>query len=144
MSASISTLPQVGGISIVRELAFYIYPVRFRLEQTVGNAVVDYLFNDKTKHHIQGSSGQSSSSTQLKSSDSLPRTQSQLSVATTQSATRSSRAHLADQTRAALDTSTDFDVDAEEMRRRAATNRTYMNIAFGATHFVLDYKVSWC
>lgn len=135
MSASFSTLPQVGGISIVKELAFYLHPVRFRLEQTVGTAVVDYLFNDKTKQHM-GAAGHASSTAPPRPMDSLPpsRTQSSATLATAAAASRSTLAPLNDRARA--------DVDAEEMRRRAAENRTYMNLAVGATYFVLDYKAS--
>ncbi|CAK9780721.1 unnamed protein product [Cutaneotrichosporon oleaginosum] len=164
VSASFSTLPEVGGISIIKEMAAYLHPVRFRLEQKVGVAVMDYIFNDKTKprkggsgtHHDKVKPEKTKSSEKAKQSEKpkksekgkhpapvatarrstdslpLPRNQSQMTVASAHSA--ASIVPQADITKS------DMDMDAEEMRRRASQNHTFMSIMIGSTSLVLDYK----
>ncbi|BEI90738.1 uncharacterized protein CcaverHIS019_0308080 [Cutaneotrichosporon cavernicola] len=180
MSASFSTLPQVGGISIIKELQAFLHPVRFRLEQKVGAAVIDYIFNDKTKSHMGSSGGTADKDKQpekTKQSDkgkhadkgkhdkgkhsdkakqlgpscssannvaavpnstdslTLPRNQSQMTVGSGHSVA-STCPPQGDQDRHDMD----GDVDAEEMRRRASQNRTFMNVVIGSIFIALDYK----
>ena len=171
-SAAWSILAPVGGISIVRHLALYIYPVRFRLEEKVGHQVMDYIFTDRVErrkarkeekdrekaerhHHAKNKKGEKStndlgmlaegkkSTATLKSTDGTPlrRSKSSTSVATMNTvATNGSADDVAtkgeDEKFRLVPTK-----DATEMRKRASANKTFVKIIFGATSFVLSYKV---
>ena len=44
-----SVLAPVGGITIVRNFAVYLLPLRFRLEEKVGHQVTDYIFSERVE-----------------------------------------------------------------------------------------------
>jgi len=163
-SAAWSILAPVGGISIIRHMAFYLQPVRFRLEERVGHQVMDYIFSDrverradrdKTKRQGQIKNGTASSGHQDDSqktsgaltrsgpteSSPLMRSKSQVSIATTNTANGSNNGDDDDKAQSEQKFTMVPTKDASEMRRRAKGNKTFIKIIFGATSFVLSYKV---
>lgn len=162
-SAAWSILAPVGGITMVRHTAFYLYPVRFRLEERVGHQVMDYIFSDRVERrknrermkrqgHIRDapasvaqhteSHRSNGAMTRLGTTDAVPlvRSKSQASIATVNTTNGSMNGDGNDRDRGdskfAVDTN-----DASEMRRRAKGNKTFIKILVGATSFVLSYKV---
>lgn len=141
ISAAAMTLPHVGGLRVVKEFEFYLFPVRFRLEQAVGDMFVDYLFNEKTKTRRKQNSkdkkndleAASMSTDQLASS----RDASTTALPLTKRHGPNPKVHPNENTRAL---GTVPDDDALEMQRRATTNFTFLHLTIGATSFVLDYK----
>ena len=168
-SAAWSILAPVGGIQIVRHLALYIYPVRFRLEEKVGHQVMDYIFTDRVerrkarkeekdrekadKHiHGKGKKGdkganelgllpEGKKSTTTLNSVPLSRSKSSVSISTMN--TMATSASAEDGAKKGEDEKFRLvpTKDATEMRKRASANKTFVKIIFGATSFVLSYKV---
>jgi hypothetical protein len=159
-------LAPVGGIPIIRHFAFYLHPVRFKLEEVVGHSIVDYIFNDRVKrraekkaperekngtvavHRAEASGNEHFGRYKPNSSAEMPplaRSKSATSISS--QATGASRSILSNHAQGAdaMGNADKFTMvpirDAAEMRRRANANKTFIRVIFGATSFVLSYKV---
>lgn len=159
-SACWSILAPVGGIDIVRHFAFYVHPVRFRLEEKVGHQVMDYIFSDRVERRKRKAETKnekpkavkentlgmtladgSKSTAMLRTASGLEmpqlsRSKSQLSVNSSQTGIIEEMGHKSDDKFTMVPTK-----DASEMRRRASAVKTFVGIVFGATSLVLSYKV---
>ncbi|KAK4684426.1 hypothetical protein P7C73_g5753, partial [Tremellales sp. Uapishka_1] len=168
-SACWSIHAPVGGITIIFHFAFYLHPIKFKLEEKVGHQMVRYIFNDNTKRakaesngnghghsnghgngngnghgHGQGHGHGNDSELSLPP---LHRTKSSLSIMSDKSRNGSSKllplvgedSHVHAKKLDAKFTMVPSQ-DAAEMRRRASTNKTFVTIIFGATSFVFSYK----
>lgn len=159
ISTILCLFPQVGGIGIIRQFAFYVHPTRFRLEQEVGSSLVDYVFNDKTGRRPKlNKKDTKAAHKEDKDKDkdllapagddasALSRTVSPNTLAVAAPANgrnRSATVVSAATNDSARSTPLDNvpDMDAAEMRRRANMNRTFISVLVGSTILVLDYKV---
>jgi len=160
-SAAWSIMAPVGGITMVRHTGFYLLPVRFRLEERVGDQVMDYIFSDRverranqerSKRHLkeapasisQHSDTHKSNGAIVRSgtSDSIPlmRSKSSVSIATVGTTNGSTNGDGED-SRQDPKFSMGPAKDASEMRRRAKGNKTFIRIILAATYLVLSYKV---
>lgn len=136
MSCSLAFVPSVGGIGIIKEFAFYLYPFRFKLEERVGSLAMDYLFNDRTKKHDDAKDNNHHPKKKELTAD---KNQSSHALVTTANGRHRSNTVL--ETAPPPGFSTVPDEDAAEMQRRASRNWTFGSIIVGKTFFVLDYKV---
>ena len=144
-----SVLAPVGGIPIVRNLALYLHPVRFKLEERVGHEIVDYIFNDRVKRRKQGENSVPLASRE--SSHSTESSKQLLTVSGTEMPSldriksTSSLKTLAGAPKERIIPDAKFGMvpirDAVEMRRRASANKTFIRVIFGSTSIVLSYKV---
>lgn len=141
ISATAMLLPHVGGLRVVKDFEFYLFPVRFRLEQVVGDMFVEYLFNEKTRTRRKQSSKDKKDDNEAanRSSDQLStsRNQSTTTLPLSKRHATGNKIRPNENTRAL---GTVPDEDALEMQRRATTNFTFLHLTIGATSFVLDFK----
>ncbi|KAL1408382.1 Protein SABRE [Vanrija albida] len=137
VSCSLAFVPSVGGIGIIKEFAFYLYPFRFKLEERVGSLTMDYLFNDRTKKHDDDKDHHKDAHPKKKGELAHDKKQSPNALVTANGRGRSSTIL---ENAPPPGFSTVPDDDAAEMQRRASRNWTFGSIVVGKTFFVLDYK----
>jgi hypothetical protein len=153
-SASWSMLAPVGGIAIVRHFAFYLHPVRFKLEERVGHAIVDYIFNDRVKRRKERKDVENGAATPRSEtngngmahlSTDFGRGKNPSSAEMPPLARTRSTSSVATQPGEGISNAKKFAMvpmqDAAEMRLRAKSNKTFIRVVFGCTSFVLSYKV---
>jgi hypothetical protein len=126
-------------------LAFYLHPVRFKLEERLGHEIVDYIFNRVkpwNKGEINALQRAADAGEGLKHNRPPPgrelppihRTQSTASVISVKGSGELLGKPDAKFTMVPIR-------DAAEMKRRASANRTFIRVIFGSTSIVLSYKV---
>ncbi|GAA6043699.1 hypothetical protein JCM8097_007486 [Rhodosporidiobolus ruineniae] len=160
-----NSLAPVGGISIVERFELHLHPVRLQLEHRIGKQIVDYLFSERDQKPNDREDGSSSHKppsplvppTNMQASRSvdsltLPRS-SQPSTTTlagrssgaltSSSASIRSAEHRVRKTVSAevlAPESQEEGLDADEMRRRAASYRTFIFVEITATVLCLTYR----
>ncbi|BGP51898.1 Protein SABRE [Rhodotorula kratochvilovae] len=164
-----NSLAPVGGISIVERFELHLHPVRLQLEHSVGRKILDYIFAERENKtdddddptprngasktasslNLPGSNPLASrsvdslaaprksyaSSTSLGTGSDRPLTSSSASIRSVDHRLRkavSSEMLVADVREEGL--------DADEMRRRAASNRTFIFVEVSSTLLCLTYR----
>ncbi|GAA6011720.1 hypothetical protein JCM10207_004222 [Rhodosporidiobolus poonsookiae] len=161
-----NSLPPVGGISIVESFELHLHPVRLQLEHRIGRKILDYLFSEREqKGDPSGehpptspkpsslSSPQNSQGSRSVDSLALPRdfqpSSSSLALgrSTNTLASSSASVHSADhRLRKAVSAEVlvpenrEEGLDADEMRRRASSNRTFIFVDITSTVLCLTYR----
>ena len=161
-----NALAPVGGISIVEQFELHLHPVRLQLEHRVGRQILDYVFSQRRskpadeEDESTGSdtpsakSGRHSLLSPLTPNKAANRSVESLAVNKDKTPTRSgqssSAASINGDHRLRRTTSKEIlappgveeGLDANEMRLRAALNRTFILVDFTSTVLCLTYRVS--
>ncbi|CDR46544.1 RHTO0S12e05996g1_1 [Rhodotorula toruloides] len=156
-----NTHAPVGGIAIIERFELHLHPIKLQLEHRVGRKILDYLFaerqqktgdgGDDTPSSRNGSrlSLPASNSSASRSAESLalPRPSQSSSTAnlpltSSSGSIRSveTRVRKAISTEALINEDREEGLDADEMRRRAATNRTFIFVEVSSTVLCLTYR----
>ncbi|BGP20274.1 Protein SABRE [Rhodosporidiobolus nylandii] len=165
-----NSLAPVGGISIVERFELHLHPVRLQLEHRIGRQILDYLFSerhksDENREETPEPRSAKPSSPLVKPSnppasrsvDSLvlprggPASQSQLALGRSTNTIASSGASVhsiehehrlrkAVSAEVLKPVNREEGLDADEMRRRAASNRTFIFVEISSTVLCLSYR----
>lgn len=161
-SALWNTHAPVGGIAIIERFELHLHPIKLQLEHRVGRKILDYLFAERQQKTGDGgddtpssrngsrlslpalnsSASRSAESlalprpSQSSSNANLPLTSSSASIRSVET-----RVRKAISTEALINEDREEGLDADEMRRRAATNRTFIFVEVSSTVLCLTYRV---
>ncbi|BGP27835.1 hypothetical protein Rt10032_c13g5178 [Rhodotorula toruloides] len=156
-----NTHAPVGGIAIIERFELHLHPIKLQLEHRVGRKILDYLFAERQQKAGDGGddsptsrnesrlSPPASNSSASRSAESLalPRpsqssSNANLSLASSGASIRSveTRVRKAISTEVLINEDREEGLDADEMRRRAATNRTFIFVEVSSTVLCLTYR----
>lgn len=157
-----NTHAPVGGIAIIERFELHLHPIKLQLEHRVGRKILDYLFAERQQKSGDGGDDTpasrngsrlslptpNSSASRSAESLALPRTSqsssnANLPLASSSASIRSveTRVRKAISTEALITEDREEGLDADEMRRRAATNRTFIFVEVSSTVLCLTYRV---
>lgn len=158
-----NALAPVGGISIVEQFELHLHPIRLQLEHRVGRQILDYIFSQRRSKPVDEEDDSTGSDTppakpsrqslsHLTPNRTASRSVESLAISKTpnRSGQSSSAASINGDHRLRRTTSKEVlappgleeGLDANEMRLRAALNRTFILVDFTSTVLCLTYRVS--